>query len=213
MNEADLRRVGIPDRAIATITGDLDETDALRAVRAFLATNDSFLVLAGRPGTGKTVAAARGLLEVPPEHVGIVNDPFVSRDGAPTTIQRPRTVRFTDAHELAQASNFDGDLWGQLRRVHLLVIDDTGRELLDNTGRALGNLVNLLCRRHDDAKRTICTTNLEAQAWIKRYCSHDGGRLLDRMLEQERQDGRSPFYAVAGSSLRGRAAEGWRPSV
>ncbi len=205
MNEADLRRAGVPERAIAAVLGSIDETDAVKAVRAFLATQDSFLVLAGPPGTGKTVAAAVALVEVPPERTTYVSPfPTYTDDGLQTVIEKPRTVLFADAHEMAQASNFDGELWTHLRRVHLLVVDDTGRELLDNTVRALGNIVNLLCRRHDDAKRTVCTTNLDANAWIKRYCSRDGGRLLDRMREQERHHGRSPFYAVAGGSLRGR---------
>jgi DNA replication protein DnaC len=195
-----LRKVGVPDRAVGAVLEGLDETDATRAVRAFLETEDSFLVLAGPPGTGKTTAAALALDALPPERTGKYHD----RDGLEQWMTRPRSVLFADAHELAQASNYDAELWQRLRAAHMLVIDDTGRELLDNTGRALGNLVNLLCRRHDDARRTILTTNLGADGWVKRYCSRDGGRLLDRLREQERQHGRSPFYAVAGGSLRGR---------
>lgn len=201
MNDTALRDAGVPERVVRTVVAGVEETDAIRAVRAWLPTPDGFLVLAGPPGTGKSTAAGLALAEVPPERV-VYESSFFPADA--TVIDKPRTIRFADAHELAQASNFDSDLWAPLRRAHLLVIDDTGRELLDNTGRALGNLVNLLCRRHDDAKRTVCTTNLDAQSWVKRYCSRDGGRLLDRMREQERQHGRSAFCAVSGASLRGR---------
>jgi DNA replication protein DnaC len=199
VNAADLRSAGAPEVAIKTVLAGVLETASVAAVRAFIATEDSFLVLAGRPGTGKTVASVVGMAEIPPERVGTYDNPF----GGTGVLERRRTFRFADSNELAQASNFDGDLWAQLRRVHLLVIDDAGRETLDSTGRALGNLVNLLCRRHDDAKRTILTTNLDATGWLRRYTAQDGGRLLDRMREQEHRHGRSPFYVVAGPSLRG----------
>jgi DNA replication protein DnaC len=109
---------------------------------------------------------------------------------------RPLSALFISAPRLARISDYSEDRWDELRRVDRLVIDDFGRETLDSKGRALGNIVDLLCERHDGARRTVFTANMTTAQFRTRYCGTDGGRLWDRL----RQGGR--FCEMGGESMR-----------
>jgi DNA replication protein DnaC len=149
-----------------------------------------FLFFAGPPGVGKT-AAASWFIDAP--RTGTQEDPF---GGASVPVTREVPGRFVTAEELAKASTFNGEFWGECREAARLVIDDVGVETLDAKGWALGNLSSLLYHRHAHQLPTVITLNLNQQAFMERYASHDGGRLHDRLRES------AMFVELTGPSLR-----------
>lgn len=129
---------------------------AVEAVRDWLSGNQSWLVLAGGPGTGKTVAAGVAVLDA---------------------ARRGERAIVVDATELARVQAF-GEGAGrldELQRARLLVLDDVGVAPLGDYAR--GVLHSVANYRHDRYLRTIITTNLrgsELRAAI-------GDRLVDRI--------------------------------
>jgi DNA replication protein DnaC len=151
-----------------------------------------FLFLAGSVGTGKTSAACR-FLDAP--WTGLESDPW---GGEPRKVTREAAGRFVTAEEIAKASTYAGEFWGELRDAPRLVLDDLGWERLDDKGNALANLLHLLAHRHAHRLRTVVTANLTRQAFEARYAVHDGGRLRDRLAES------AWFVELTGPSQRRR---------
>lgn len=164
------------------------ETDAFRAVRAFLTHKpgelkltstkrtialtgrESLLVLGGPNGTGKTVGASWGL----------------SRKGG----------MFVRAADLCRVSDdADNDPDRIAARKSLLVVDDLGQEHVGGSDFALSVIDRVLGARYDSARPTIVTTNLNEKALEERY----GDRLVDRLAEA------GAFVPCAGKSLRRKA--------
>lgn len=191
-----LRAAEVP-RRVTEVLGSATETDAVRAVRAFMLPGvpRSMLFLLGGTGCGKTVAACLGLSEA----IRLV-------DGDEGGVPSARNVgRFVKAIQLVRAGTFDGEFWGALERAPVLVLDDLGSEPLDEKGWALGNIAALLDARYDARRRTIVTSNLPWARLRARYCEADGGRLLDRVREAGAVvefDGKS-MRAVAAPLLGG----------
>lgn len=166
--------------------------EALRWVSRFLANDPPgwlFLLLAGEPGLGKTVAAS-----------WYADAPWIGTElgwkGEPRTVTREVNARFVTATELARQSAFDAEWWGALRDAARLVIDDLGVERLDDKGWALSNLVDLLLHRHAHQLPTVITMNIGQQTFEARYAAHDGGRLRDRLAQS------AWFVVLKGPSLR-----------
>lgn len=182
--EQRLRDTGAPGRAVDVVLRGAEPWPAVERVLQFLCSRSaSILVLAGAPRAGKSVAAV------------------VALDAT------AGTGLFLRAVELARADSYGAavaDLWEPAERTGLLVVDDLGQESLDQSGRALGNLLALLCGRYDDGLHTIVTTNLARAAWTKRYLTADGGRLAGRMEEG------GAIWETRGPSLP-RAPEGGSP--
>ncbi len=180
---------GVPgilaSRVLACIPGvadrvPLDETEALRVVRAFASAPRSagvrmdngetiaftgsewVTVLGGPVGTGKSLAAAY----------------FVARVGG----------LWLSARHLANPK-FDLDAFEKCRA---LVVDDLGTEY--NGGAAYGTdrASALLESRHAEQRRTLITTNLASAAILDRY----GVRLASRLREGGR------FVGCVGADLR-----------
>jgi hypothetical protein len=198
-----MEAIGVPAR-IARVLESFRDTEAVDLVRAWLATPSCLLVLSGTVGSGKSVAAAWALAN----NIRRTMLKLIGLD--PVESVERLSGRWVSAADLVEASDFDGDFWGPLRRAHLLVIDEAGPERLDAKGRALGNFSGLLRRRYDDSRRTIVTTNLRPAEWLRIYGEGDGGRLRDRLREAETEFGRSALVSVTGRSLRGEA-EGSAP--
>lgn len=185
---------GIPDGHWPWLD-ELSETDSVCVVRAFAEDAEKrTLALLGSVGTGKSVAAC-AYLDWPLTRKEWRGEVMTDR-GAGRHEERPLSALFVSARPLARISDYAEERWDELRRVDRLVIDDLGRETLDSKGRALANIVDLLCERHDRARRTVITANMTTPQFRARYCAADGGRLWDRLLQA------GIFYELGGESMR-----------
>jgi DNA replication protein DnaC len=163
---------------------------AVRAAAAFLDGADPrfLLALAGPPGTGKSAAAARAILDArkPDRTVSVLLDGV----STPHTFSgEPIAARWAQAGDL-WSKVYSSEVWHELRRVPALVLDDLGAEPPKDE-RAAAMFAALLCERVDDARKTLVTTNLDDKAFLARY----GPRVIDRMHEG--------WIGVTGASLRG----------
>lgn len=149
------READVPPRLWPLLDRRLD-SEAAKAVETFLASGETFLVLAGQVGCGKTAAACLAL--------------------------ERRGGRFVKAAAVTRA-RFDDRLWELVLAARTLVVDDLGTEPLDAKGWASGALSELFDRRYDWELPTILTTNLDPEAFRSRYCEQDGGRFLSRLRE------------------------------
>ena len=154
--EEGLRAMGLPERLAGLLAGQLDESPAIVAVREWLDTRKTFLVLGGGVGVGKTVAASWGLVE--------------------------RGGLFRKASQITRMSQYDAEAWERLYSARLLVIDDLGTEPHDQGGWGAAALLDLFDRRYDERARTILTVNVSVDTFRERY-GKDGGRFLDRLRE------------------------------
>jgi DNA replication protein DnaC len=154
--EENLRAMGLTERLAGILAGQVEDSPALVAVRDWLDTGKTFLVLGGNVGVGKTVAAAWALSE--------------------------RAGIFRKASQITRMSQFDAEAWDRLYRAGLLVVDDLGTEPHDQGGWGLSALLDLFDRRYEERARTILTVNVTVDTFRERY-GKDGGRFLDRLRE------------------------------
>jgi DNA replication protein DnaC len=146
-----LRNAGLPQRAIEAWQAGLRPTKGVEAVRTFVASGKTFLLLLGSPGCGKTVATAEAL----------------TRGGC-----------FFRAIELARLSSFDKEdraTFQDAAHIRTLVLDDLGAELLHDGWRPM--LDELVDIRYGNRAQTVITSNLDAKAFKERY----GERIADRV--------------------------------
>lgn len=174
---AKLERSGVGPRSLEAATAAHD-TEALGVVKRWREDNSlTWLALCGAKGTGKSVAATWLVREV---------------------IRAGDTAAFRRTSELAKLSQFEAGAaeCERLKRVHLLVLDDFGAELLTDYAKA--QLFEVLDYRHENYGRTILTSNL---AW-----QGAGGmaeRLGERLVDRLRQAGRVVQLAPEKSMRRG----------
>lgn len=153
----------VAEEDYARILRDRLDTKAHRVVAAFIAARDSnpqarFLWLAGSRGTGKTVAALWGLVEV---------------GGRYATAEDVRRA-YSQEHDEARA------LRPRLTECALLIVDDIGTARDEHSEeRALFELLN---SRQGGQRQTILTGNLSRAAVSQRF----GGRVLDRVFHSGR---------------------------
>lgn len=161
------------DRILASIPGAPDrrtlaDTESLRAARAFVAApkaagllldsgvrvpfmgSEWLLVLAGPPGTGKTIAAAYALARV--------------------------GGHWLSARNLANPK-FD---ISAAERADLLVLDDLGGEYSGASSFGPDRAAALLEMRHEEERRTIITTNLKEPDLAARYGARLASRLKEQ---------------------------------
>lgn len=156
MRRDSLLESGIFEKDLALICGEgLEETDALRAVRAFMRSTDTMLVLAGTKGVGKTTAAS----------LAIADSPYGSR--------------MITAARLSKLDRYVGDAVETLMTCPALALDDLGVEYSDARGFFRSLLDELLNERYGRQLRTIITTNATARRLADAY----GERILDRVRE------------------------------
>jgi len=152
-----LSSAGVPPKALEVAENAM-ATQAEAKVRKFMVGGDSFLVLAGNPGCGKTVAAAVAAKEATKEGLRVV------------------FVRALDANRIGL---FGEDLktinsWAS---AGLLIVDDLGTEVPNAVW--LQNLGDLVDRRYERQAKTILTTNLKIDQLKQLY----GVRVMDRLKE------------------------------
>lgn len=188
---------GVPiDLAVAVCDCVIKTTDAVQHVEQWLPTDASLLVLAGDVGTGKTLAAANGLVAWWRWYLSFrgrhPDRPVLARgkDGFPT---------WATTFDLARAAPWDRvvERW---KRCPFLVIDDVGEE--ESTGKFLALFGGILSARHAAGHRTVVTTNLTGATFAKRY----GTRITDRLREGGLDEhGKARWWCrCTGDSLRGR---------
>lgn len=163
------------DRALS---GELVDTEAVRAVRTAHERGSTLVAISGPPGVGKTTAAAWWILRgFPP---------------APLRTIRPRL--FVRAAALSRWPRFDEDRMRDLERAAALVIDDLGVEFDDEKGAFRSLLDDVIDGRYAATLPTLITTNSSGDAFAKRY----GERIRDRIREA------GDFVALRGESMRAR---------
>ena len=162
----------------------LQETDALRVVRALLKrqrlvvdlaggisqTLDAdvvLIVLGGPRGVGKTVAACYAL----------------AREGG----------MYTTAYGFMRAGGIDLD---EAKAARVLVVDQLGRENIGASDFGLSQLEEVLDARYAALRLTVLACNLERAQFVERY----QGIIEDRLV------GGGAFVPLTGSSLRHGAA-------
>lgn len=128
-----------------------------------------FLLLCGPPGVGKSVAVASRCEKVMPsaEFRVVAGELMISA-----------RVVFARTVECARFSLFDREdvaKVGAMRTADLLVIDDLDQESYHDTWRA--TLEDVIDARYQARAATVLTTNLDPDAFKKRY----GARIADRI--------------------------------
>lgn len=164
-----LKRRGVPERTIRAALATTD-TDAIRF------TSDGWTglrVLGGRPGVGKSVAALLWLLE--------------------QAKGKPECLRWVQSGDLARGFAYDRDEFETLCSTYALVVDDLGLEYLDENGRFLCTLDEVLSKRFAKMRRTLITTNItDAKVFSERY--------KERIASRISEDG--AFIVCGGADLR-----------
>ena len=181
-----LSRSGIGERSLEAARA-AEDTEALGVVKRWLPKREqTWLVLCGPKGTGKSVAATWALMQT-----------------LQSTDARHNTGAFRLAPALAKLSQFEAGAaeMEYLKGVALLVVDDFGTELLNDYARA--QLFELLDARHESYGRTIITSNLSwgptkpDLPWLEQ-------RLGERLADRIRQAG--TVQQIAHASMRRRVA-------
>jgi DNA replication protein DnaC len=178
--------MGMPERAIKAMDGDVIETDATRAASGAL----DLLVLSGGPGCGKTVAAAMWVASF------VRNIANWDTHNDPDYCIHPKMISarpvWVTAAKLARWERYEQAEMEKLLKTPRLVIDDLGGEFLDKGGFYASLLDEVVNERQGESRPTIMTTNLDAEAFKSRY----GERITDRIREGGR------FVGCGSDSLR-----------
>jgi len=166
-----LARRGIPERTICAAINATDTEAIQQATGAW----KGLLVLGGKPGVGKSVAALLWLLDA--------------------SLGKPECLYWVQAGDLARGFAYDQDSFELITSAWALVIDDLGLEYLDEKGRYLCTLDEVLSRRFAKCRRTLVTTNItEPSVFVDRY--------KERIASRIHEDG--AYVVVGGEDLRRR---------
>ena len=169
-----LDRVGVPQRCIQVLDAELKSTPAFVAAQEFVWAQESFLLLLGSAGAGKSVAAASVLKHQVKS--------MLERDwacGSDAVMRRVCFVRAAEAARTAASDYSDDDRrrFADWCSVRWLVLDDLGTERAWDGW--LSRLDELIDQRYGDKLKTIITTNLNGQTFKARY----GERIADRIRD------------------------------
>lgn len=149
------RAHGFPVRAIEAAQSADESMPAVSRVAAWDPDDRSVLVLSGKPGCGKTVAATWWAIQ---------------QDWSPT---------FLRASSFAAASRYDKEERSKWLNAGSMVLDDLGTEYADAKGSFLTDLDELIDTLYGNRRSLIITTNLKAEDFRERY----GARVVDRIRE------------------------------
>jgi DNA replication protein DnaC len=162
-------RRGIPLRTVLALQR-FRETDATRKA---MESPESLVVLAGHAGVGKSVAAAAWLFEL--------------------AKGKAECMRWIQSGDLARGYAYDQEAFDGIANSWGLVVDDFGVEYLDEKGRFLTTLEEVLSRRFALMRRTLLTTNITDPAM---FASRYGERITSRIHES------GAFVVCGGPDLR-----------
>jgi DNA replication protein DnaC len=162
-------RLGVPLRHAQQIMfGKVEDSEALQVVAKWRSLNNrgALLVLCGNVGCGKTLAAAKAVLDGPP--LDRLGKPWPDRYHA----------RFLDVADLHELGLFDrSGMYEPLFKCSVLVIDDVGTEYDDKSGVMRVILDRIVNKRYAGGGWTVITTNLASGAFRERY----GERIMNRL--------------------------------
>lgn len=181
------RQAGLVAKEIQDASGPLADSVALRAS---VDHRSGCLLLLGDPGTGKSLAAARWLLQPAAD---------LARWGLPEaeggTFYPPSGYRpvWRSARSLARVKQYDELEVSELIKPPRLVIDDLGVEYQDAKGFLLSLIDEIVTERHRRDLPTVLTGNLSGEEFAERY----GARIVDRIK------GSGRLVACVGDSFRG----------
>lgn len=151
----------VPEIHIASVYDKEPQScDALAAVRTFLKSDRTMLVLSGGVGLRKTGSACWALT------------------------QKPGTFIVADDMIRCSASRDPDDvtMWRRCRGTQLLVVDDLGGEYVDDKGFRIAQVNGLVDYRYGHKLKTIITTNLDWATFASTYRD----RVADRIKESGR---------------------------
>lgn len=175
-----LSRSGLPPQAVGELSRPLGLTEAMTEARSFFAQGFATapgMGLLGKAGRGKTVAAGWLMLQVLKDK-GWNNVPTGELS---TPVLCVEAHRLTGIHE---RDKLDADWLHDLRRVLFLVLDDMGDE---GTPAGVSALAGVIKARHGSGRRTVLTSNLHRDAFLRRY----GEAIADRIRLVELGPGKS----------------------
>lgn len=138
-----LRNIGIPDALHVAVLRPKD-TEALMQTKSFLLSERKALVLCGKTGCGKSVAASWSALD------------YCKQSGENNTYE---PALFASSRELARTSDFDKTherMISKAKRVPYLVLDDVGQE---STEFGRNKINEIIITRLDANLRTVVTSN------------------------------------------------------
>lgn len=172
--------MGVPHRhAMRLMSGEVQASYALEVYDKWrgVAHPGSILVLSGELGSGKTLAAAKAVMDGPPR--SFYGRPWPS----------DRHPRFIDIGELQAMGLYDKTgAFNALCECSVLAVDDLGREYIDEPGVMRSLIDGLIDRRYRGCGWTVITTNLarspgkgiaRGASFVERY----GARVVHRLQE------------------------------
>jgi len=188
-------RAGVMGREFREASGPVAETEAMTAAMAH---KDGALLLLGKPGSGKTLAATRRLLRpiCNPANWLFCNGGWQYRRFIATDPRRTGELIWRTARSLARIQQYDQDTVEELFSARLLVLDDLGQEYLDKNGFLASLIDEIVTERHRRELPTLLTSNTTPAEFTERY----GHRVLDRIVDTGR------MVACDGDSLRRKPA-------
>ena len=162
-----VERIGLPEDIRAAVASGLNsygkplrESEGDRWLADADAKRKRLVVLAGQPGTGKTLAASRWLVRHP-------GGRYVA------------AAKFAAGMVAAKWSKRQDALYDASERYRVamaLVLDDAGE---NETVEESAHIAELLRHRYDERLPTVVTTNLSSGAFVERY----GDRIASRIAE------------------------------
>ena len=169
-----LAAAGVPARVRDTLRS-VAPSSSLERVRRWGTSERAAwcLVLSGRPGCGKSTAAGWCVLQSV--------DPGVE------------ARRWASVSRIMTSDRYRGEI-EKLASARVLVIDDLGSEYADKNGNFTERLDFILTEREHEYRRTLITTNLNAQAFAERYSA----RIMSRLAGAAPLGG---FYEDVGPDL------------
>lgn len=151
---------GVPARLISAALEHNDPTtNAMATAIKFWESDKWALLLAGKSGRGKSVAAAWVL----------------SRS--------TRECYWINAQEMS-ANVFKDEWFARVSSCHVLVIDEIGAEYASDKGPMVAMFDSLMNERWGKNLRTVITTNMDRDGFVSRYGDRVWSRLRDGMAVQ-----------------------------
>ena len=182
---------GVPARICENLKA-IRRTKAVKLVEDFSSTTKEgwCLVLSADKGAGKSTAAAFWLME----QVSWRHYPEGRSSGHARANWSP-PQRWWSGTRLARTNGYSSD-FEKMIKVDSMVIDDLGIEYLDKNGNFLQRFDELMDERYSNFRKTVITTNLNAEDFKSRY----GERVADRIREGFNHGG--AFMELSDKSLR-----------